>query len=83
MSSCPHVYQEKFPSRASLHPVNAERNRYRNISAFDHTRVVLKGTLNSEGSDYINANYIHGSTVQNQYVAAQGYGCPWLCVLFS
>jgi protein tyrosine phosphatase len=75
--------QEKFPSSASLHPINKERNRYTNIAAFDHSRVVLKGTLNSEGTDYVNANFIQGFTSAKQYIAAQGYDKKYRGLLLS
>jgi len=40
-------------------PENKQKNRYRNILPFDHTRVILKDVDESiPGSNYINANYI-------------------------
>ncbi|XP_059613922.1 tyrosine-protein phosphatase non-receptor type 4 isoform X1 [Phlebotomus argentipes] len=53
-------------------PENAAKNRYRDISPYDCTRVVL---INSTTGDYINANYVNmeipGGTV-NRYIATQG-----------
>lgn len=40
-------------------PENRNKNRYKNILPFDHTRVKLKHVeTNVPGADYINANYI-------------------------
>uniref|UniRef100_A0AAY5ELR3 Tyrosine-protein phosphatase n=1 Tax=Electrophorus electricus TaxID=8005 RepID=A0AAY5ELR3_ELEEL len=52
-------------------PQNISKNRYRDISPYDATRVILKGT-----DDYINANYINmeipASSIINRYIACQG-----------
>uniref|UniRef100_A0A8C1V805 Tyrosine-protein phosphatase n=1 Tax=Cyprinus carpio TaxID=7962 RepID=A0A8C1V805_CYPCA len=52
-------------------PQNLSKNRYRDISPYDATRVILKGT-----DDYINANYINmeipASSLINRYIACQG-----------
>ncbi|XP_057314378.1 receptor-type tyrosine-protein phosphatase F-like isoform X2 [Hydractinia symbiolongicarpus] len=55
-----------------LKPENAEKNRYLNITAYDHTRVVLQKITGKETSDYINANYIQNYSGQVEYIAAQG-----------
>ncbi|XP_064614139.1 tyrosine-protein phosphatase non-receptor type 4-like [Liolophura sinensis] len=52
---------------------NVPKNRYRDISPYDQSRVVLKdGPL----GDYINANFVNmeipGSGIINRYIAAQG-----------
>ena len=39
-------------------PENRSKNRYGNIIAYDHTRVMLEQTPDDAHSDYINANYI-------------------------
>ncbi|CAB1328600.1 unnamed protein product [Coregonus sp. 'balchen'] len=50
---------------------NISKNRYRDISPYDATRVILKST-----DDYINANYINMeipvSSLINRYIACQG-----------
>lgn len=52
---------------------NVNKNRYRDISPYDCTRVVL---LNAESGDYINANYVNmeipPSGTINRYIATQG-----------
>ncbi|XP_065205473.1 tyrosine-protein phosphatase non-receptor type 4 [Planococcus citri] len=52
---------------------NINKNRYRDISPYDATRVVLK---NGQDGDYINANYVNmeipGSGIINRYIATQG-----------
>ncbi|XP_066089264.1 tyrosine-protein phosphatase non-receptor type 4 isoform X4 [Saccopteryx bilineata] len=61
-------------------PQNISKNRYRDISPYDATRVVLKGN-----EDYINANYINmeipSSSIINQYIACQG-PLPHTCTDF-
>ncbi|XP_044015299.1 tyrosine-protein phosphatase non-receptor type 4 isoform X2 [Aphidius gifuensis] len=66
----------KNPELASLESKKAEnqnKNRYRDISPYDVTRVILMGCINS---DYINANYVNmeipGSGIINRYIATQG-----------
>ncbi|XP_046574234.1 multiple epidermal growth factor-like domains protein 10 isoform X2 [Haliotis rubra] len=56
-------------------PGNAFKNRYRNILPYDHSRVKLESIPYIPGSDYINANYIHGYGRPRASVATQGpYG---------
>lgn len=56
-------------------------NRYSNICAYDHSRVVLRPHLNTANTDYINANYINGYNTSNRYIAAQGFVLVLLRVL--
>jgi ankyrin repeat protein len=60
------------PSTASAHPANARKNRYRDIIAYDHSRVRLSVRGKDASEDYINANYIHGHKLPKAYIAAQG-----------
>ena len=51
--------------------VNRAKNRYQNITAYDHTRVKLKTFTGNEKSDYINANYIENYHGKISYIASQ------------
>uniref|UniRef100_A0A671NGJ5 protein-tyrosine-phosphatase n=1 Tax=Sinocyclocheilus anshuiensis TaxID=1608454 RepID=A0A671NGJ5_9TELE len=69
---CKLLYSRKEGQR----PENKNKNRYKNILPFDHTRVVLTdGDANEPGSDYINANTIMVIKVPSgprSYIATQG-----------
>jgi len=72
---CKHLYSRMEGQKHE----NKDKNRYKNILPFDHSRVVLKDNDTSvEGSDYINANYINhegrGQKSGNfkRYIATQG-----------
>ncbi|KAK6622142.1 protein tyrosine phosphatase, non-receptor type 11 [Polyplax serrata] len=77
---CRHLFTRKQGQR----PENRNKNRYKNILPFDHTRVKLKNADPTvPGSEYINANYIRqepqegaglaGSEVGlKSYIATQG-----------
>lgn len=76
---CRHLFSRKQGQK----PENRNKNRYKNILPFDHTRVKLKhADPNIPGSEYINANYIRqepqegcpvGSEVGlKSYIATQG-----------
>lgn len=52
--------------------INKPKNRYANVIAYDHSRVILPTEDGILGSDYINANYCDGYRKHNAYVATQG-----------
>ena len=51
--------------------VNRPKNRYANVIAYDHSRVVLQAVEGDAGSDYINANFCDGYRKHNAYIATQ------------
>nr|XP_056705102.1 receptor-type tyrosine-protein phosphatase delta isoform X9 [Euleptes europaea]XP_056722656.1 receptor-type tyrosine-protein phosphatase delta isoform X9 [Euleptes europaea] len=63
---------QQFTWEHSNLEVNKPKNRYANVIAYDHSRVLLSAIEGIPGSDYINANYIDGYRKQNAYVATQG-----------
>ncbi|XP_056427692.1 receptor-type tyrosine-protein phosphatase S isoform X7 [Hyla sarda] len=63
---------QQFTWEHSNLEVNKPKNRYANVIAYDHSRVILMPVEGILGSDYINANYIDGYRKQNAYIATQG-----------
>ncbi|XP_029001897.1 receptor-type tyrosine-protein phosphatase S isoform X7 [Betta splendens] len=63
---------QQFTWEHSNLEVNKPKNRYANVIAYDHSRVILAPIEGITGSDYINANYIDGYRKQNAYIATQG-----------
>ncbi|BFY98244.1 hypothetical protein BsWGS_01284 [Bradybaena similaris] len=69
------LYRKKhgMTSNAARLDTNINKNRYRDISPYDQTRVILKS---GTSGDYINANFVNmeipGSGIVNRYIAAQG-----------
>ncbi|CAE1298319.1 PTPN4 [Acanthosepion pharaonis] len=75
MAQFEQLYRKKhgLTMNAARLPANIPKNRYRDVSPYDQTRVILKG---SQNGDYINANFVNmeipGSGIINRYIAAQG-----------
>ncbi|KAF8786936.1 Receptor-type tyrosine-protein phosphatase like protein [Argiope bruennichi] len=63
---------QQFTWENSNLEINKPKNRYANVIAYDHSRVVLQSLDAIPGSDYINANYCDGYRKQNAYIATQG-----------
>ncbi|KAK0065014.1 receptor-type tyrosine-protein phosphatase T, partial [Biomphalaria pfeifferi] len=59
-------------TEVGLQAVNKNKNRFKNICPYDHSRVHLK--INSENNehDYINASYIKGFNNDVKFIASQG-----------
>uniref|UniRef100_A0A914VUY4 protein-tyrosine-phosphatase n=1 Tax=Plectus sambesii TaxID=2011161 RepID=A0A914VUY4_9BILA len=56
--------------KVSRHPDNANKNRYRDVSAYDHCRVTLKNR--GENDSYINATPITVEGAGRKYILSQG-----------
>ncbi|ERE86151.1 NAD(P) transhydrogenase [Cricetulus griseus] len=56
-----------YPHRVAKFPENRNRNRYRDVSPYDHSRVKLQGTEN----DYINASLVDIEEAQRSYILTQ------------
>ncbi|XP_060679854.1 tyrosine-protein phosphatase non-receptor type 2-like isoform X1 [Hemiscyllium ocellatum] len=59
---------QDFPYKVAKYPENRARNRYRDVSPFDHSRVKLQKADN----DYINASLIVMEEAQRNYILTQG-----------
>uniref|UniRef100_A0A8C5P1P2 Tyrosine-protein phosphatase non-receptor type n=1 Tax=Jaculus jaculus TaxID=51337 RepID=A0A8C5P1P2_JACJA len=57
-----------YPHRVAKFPENRNRNRYRDLSPYDHSRVKLQDTEN----DYINASLVAVAEARRSYVLTQG-----------
>ncbi|XP_026639355.1 tyrosine-protein phosphatase non-receptor type 2 isoform X8 [Microtus ochrogaster] len=57
-----------YPHRVAKSPENRNRNRYRDVSPYDHSRVKLQSTEN----DYINASLVDMEEAQRSYILTQG-----------
>lgn len=62
---------QQFTWEASNMDANKAKNRYANVIAYDHSRVILQPLDGIVGSDYINTNYMDGYRKQNAYIATQ------------
>ncbi|XP_062865385.1 tyrosine-protein phosphatase non-receptor type 2 isoform X2 [Trichomycterus rosablanca] len=59
---------QECPFKVAKYPENRNRNRYRDVSPFDHSRVKLANTEN----DYINASLVQNDEAQRSYILTQG-----------
>ncbi|BFZ11376.1 hypothetical protein BsWGS_14415 [Bradybaena similaris] len=51
---------------------NKNKNRYKNICAYDHSRVRLQASKHRKHGDYINASYVEGYKREELFIATQG-----------
>ncbi|CAH1242919.1 PTPRA [Branchiostoma lanceolatum] len=59
-------------AKAYLKKANGEKNRFKNVIAYDNARVVLTPIEGEPDSDYIHASYIDGYNEEKKFIAAQG-----------
>lgn len=59
---------QECPFKVAKYPENRNRNRYRDVSPFDHSRV----KLGSSENDYINASLVEMEEAQRSYILTQG-----------
>ncbi|XP_052263846.1 uncharacterized protein LOC127866986 [Dreissena polymorpha] len=48
------------------------KNRYKEMYAYDHSRVILRRIADEPNSDYINACHVDGYMEEKKYIASQG-----------
>ena len=66
------------PTTMADHPSNVEKNRFKNIKPYDHSRVELSQIGDDRSTTYINASYIHGYNIDQEFIASQA---PRVCTL--
>eukprot|EP00045_Choanoeca_perplexa_P017971 m.272999 g.272999 ORF g.272999 m.272999 type:complete len:1318 (+) comp17682_c0_seq4:176-4129(+) len=66
------VQQEGRQHTSKATMANKPKNRYNNVTAYDHSRVVLKELPGDEEGDYYNGNFIPGVAGPESYIACQG-----------
>ncbi|XP_042317861.1 tyrosine-protein phosphatase non-receptor type 2 isoform X6 [Sceloporus undulatus] len=57
-----------YPHKVAKYAENRNRNRYRDVSPYDHSRVKLQNTDN----DYINASLVVNEEARRNYILTQG-----------
>ena len=62
---------QQFTWDMSNREANKAKNRYANVIAYDHSRVVLQMLEGVPETSYINANYMDGYRKHNAYIATQ------------
>ena len=60
----------RYSADRAVLPEESVKNRYKNILPYDRSRVVLKG--DPGGLGYINASYIPGILIPQQFISSQG-----------
>ncbi|KAJ8040874.1 Receptor-type tyrosine-protein phosphatase delta [Holothuria leucospilota] len=64
--------EKQFNSNVGEKEENKPKNRFKNMIAYDHSRVVLEIINDDPYSDYYNANYIRNAEGKVAFVASQG-----------
>ncbi|KAH9490853.1 hypothetical protein Btru_033552, partial [Bulinus truncatus] len=59
-------------TEAGLKDENRNKNRFKNICPYDHSRVHLEINTEKNEMDYINASYIEGFKKEVKFIASQG-----------
>ncbi|XP_025108233.1 uncharacterized protein LOC112572662 isoform X9 [Pomacea canaliculata] len=62
----------QHPHEIGLKSENRNKNRFKALCAYDHSRVVLRRPKGDTNTDYINASYIKGCSREKAYIATQG-----------
>ncbi|XP_025108251.1 receptor-type tyrosine-protein phosphatase kappa-like [Pomacea canaliculata] len=62
----------QHPHEVGMQPENANKNRFKALYAYDHSRVVLRRPNGDINTDYINASYVRGYQGEKAYIATQG-----------
>ncbi|XP_071498490.1 receptor-type tyrosine-protein phosphatase S-like [Diadema antillarum] len=62
---------EPIPQTVSSKPENKTKNRFKNILAYDHSRVILETVRDDPHSDYYNANFIRNHKGEKMFIASQ------------
>ncbi|BFZ21542.1 hypothetical protein BsWGS_24580 [Bradybaena similaris] len=63
---------ESATMTVGLSPENKNKNRYKNICTYDHSRVHLVADPGKNNGDYINASFVQGYRSDERFIAAQG-----------
>ncbi|XP_059166888.1 receptor-type tyrosine-protein phosphatase epsilon-like [Physella acuta] len=64
--------QQNVTTDVAMKSENKPKNRYKNICAYDHSRVHLEINTDKKEGDYINASYIDGYQNKEKFIASQG-----------
>jgi len=74
---------QQFTWEASNRELNKAKNRYANVIAYDHSRVLLQTLDGIPESSYVNANYMDGYRRHNAYIATQVLHCDTLISIIT
>ncbi|XP_071851434.1 uncharacterized protein [Apostichopus japonicus] len=63
---------KQYPWTVGEKKENRQKNRFRNMYTYDHSRVILKTIAEDDHSDYYNASHIMTPDEKKLFIAAQG-----------